>query len=101
MLSVGGSRPAAVLFISSKPLGQILLGCHVRELGIGWNLRWIAADHTRETCLEQGMEPWITHDNDLKEVRLQIPDKSEDPQVVSQLPCCGKHKNTVAAHFWA
>ncbi len=84
-----------LLFIGSKPTGQTLLGCHVRELGIGWNLRWIAADHTRETSLEQGMELWIT------EVRLQIADKSEDPQLVSQLSCCGQHKNTAAAPVWA
>ena len=86
-----------LLFIGSKPTGQTLLGCHVRELGIGWNLRWIAADHTRETSLEQ----WITQVNDLNEVRLQIADKSEDPQLVSQLSCCGQHKNTAAAPVWA
>ena len=90
-----------LLFIGSKPTGQTLLGCHVRELGIGWNLRWIAADHTRETSLEQGMEPWITQDNDLNEVGLQIADKSADKQLVSQLQCCGQHKNTVTAHVWA
>ena len=79
----------------------MLLGCHVRELGIGWNLRWLAADHTRETSLEQMMELWIAQDNNLNGVGLQIADKSEDQQLVSQLQCCGQHKNTVAAHVWA
>ena len=77
----------------------MLLGCHVRELGIGWNLRWIAADHTRETSLEQGMEPWITQDNDLNEVGLQMADKSADQQLVSQLQCWGSTRTQLQLTF--
>ena len=30
----------------------------------------------------------------------EIPDKSEDPQLVSQIPCGGQHKNAAAVHGW-
>ena len=73
----------------------------MRELGNGWDFRWIAADHTREASLEQGMEPWIAQNDDLIDVCLEIADKSEDPQLVSQISCGGQHKNAAAVHVWA
>ena len=73
----------------------------MRELGNGWDFRWIAADHTREASFEQWMEPWIAQDDDLIDVCLEIADKSEDPQLVSQIPCGGQYKNAAAVHIWA
>ena len=72
----------------------------MRELGIAWGFRWIAADHTREASFEQRMEPWIAQDDDLIDMCLEIADKSEDPQLVSQIPCVGQHKNAAAVHGW-
>ena len=46
------------------------------------------------------MEPWIAQDGDLGDVCLQIADKSQDPQFVSQIPRGGQHKDTPAAHVW-
>ena len=46
------------------------------------------------------MEPWIAQDDDLIDMCLEIADKSEDPQLVSQIPCGGQHKNTAAVHLW-
>ena len=86
-----------LLFIRSKPIGQTLLGRHVGELGMGRILRWIAADDTGEASLEQRMEPWIGQHDNLCDVRFQIPDESQDPQLVSQIPCGGQHKNAPAA----
>ena len=100
VLLVGGSSPAAFVH-RIQPNRPNALGMPCKELGSSWNLRWIAADHTREISLEQWMERWITQDNYLNEVRLQIADKSEDPQLVSQLHCCGQHMNTLAAHVLA
>ena len=47
------------------------------------------------------MEPWIAQDDDLIDVCLEIADKSEDPQLVSQIPCGGQYKNAAAVHLWA
>ena len=47
------------------------------------------------------MEPWIAQNDDLIDVCLEIADKSEDPQLVSQISCGGQHKNAAAVHVWA
>ena len=68
---------------------------------MGKNLRWIAADHTREASLEQWMEPWIGQDHNLGDMLREIADESQDPQLVSQIPGGGQHKNAAAAFIWA
>ena len=47
------------------------------------------------------MEPWIAQNDDLIDVCLEIADKSEDPQLVSQISCGGQHKDAAAVHVWA
>ena len=47
------------------------------------------------------MEPWIGQDHNLGDMLREIADESQDPQLVSQIPCGGQHKNAAAAFLWA
>ncbi len=46
------------------------------------------------------MESWIRQDDDLGDVGLQVADKSQDPQLITQVPGRWQHKNSLAALVW-
>ena len=90
-----------LLFICSKPVGQTLLGGHVGQLGMVRDPIRFVADHTGKASFNKWVETWISQDDHVRDVLFEVADKSEDSQLISQIPCGGKDKYAAASHPWA
>ena len=90
-----------LLFICSKPVGQTLLGGHVGQLGMVRDPIRFVADHTGEASFKKWVETWISQDDHVRDVLFEVADKSQDSQLISQIPCGGKDKYAAASHLWA